>query len=71
MIIYKYFALSKAGVVVFDLTNEDSLNDAKNWFQLLVGNCGNEIPKILLGNKSDLLTPLELNQKLALYREKI
>jgi GTPase SAR1 family protein len=56
--------LSKAGVIVFDLMNEDSLNDAKNWLQQLVNHCGNEIPKILLGNKSDLLSPNELQEKL-------
>jgi GTPase SAR1 family protein len=49
---------------VFDLTNEDSLADAKTWLQQLVLHCGNDIPKILLGNKSDLLTPASLNELL-------
>jgi GTPase SAR1 family protein len=56
--------LSKAACIVFDITNEDSLNDAKTWLQQLVLHCGNEIPKILLGNKSDLLTPAKLNEQL-------
>jgi GTPase SAR1 family protein len=52
--------------VVFDITNEESLNDAKMWLQQLVLHCGNEIPKILLGNKCDLLD----HQKLADQIEK-
>jgi small GTP-binding protein len=70
-IVYNYFTLSKAGVIVFDLTNEDSLNDAKNWLQQLVNHCGNEIPKILLGNKSDLLAPADLHEKLEKYKDRI
>jgi len=70
-IVYNYFTLSKAGVIVFDLTNEDSLNDAKNWLQQLVNHCGNEIPKILLGNKSDLLTPADLHDRLEKYKDRI
>ena len=59
-IVYNYFNLSKAACVVFDITNEESLNDAKMWLQQLVLHCGNEIPKILLGNKCDLLDPQKL-----------
>ena len=50
---------------------EDSLNDAKNWMQQLVNHCGNEIPKLLLGNKSDLLTPVALEEQLEKIRHKI
>lgn len=63
-IVYNYFTLSKAAVVVFDLTEEDSLNDAKTWLQQLVLHCGNEIPKLLLGNMCDLLTPVKLAEQL-------
>jgi small GTP-binding protein len=70
-IVYNYFTLSKAACVVFDLTNEDSLTDAKTWLQQLVLHCGNDIPKLLLGNKSDLLTPVSLNEQLEKYKEKI
>jgi GTPase SAR1 family protein len=40
-IVYNYFNLSKAACVVFDIINEDSLNDAKMWLQQLVLHCGN------------------------------
>ena len=49
---------------MFDLTNEDSLADAKTWLQQLVLHCGNDIPKLLLGNKSDLLNPTALTEQL-------
>lgn len=62
-IVYNYFNLSKAACVVFDITSEESLNDAKMWLQQLVLHCGNEIPKILLGNKSDLLDPQKLEEQ--------
>lgn len=61
-IVYNYFNLSKAACVVFDITNEESLKDARNWLEQLVLHCGKEIPKILLGNKSDLLTPAKLEE---------
>jgi GTPase SAR1 family protein len=37
----------------------------------LAVHCGNEIPKILLGNKCDLLDPLELKQELERINPKI
>ena len=63
-IVYNYFNLSKAACIVFDLTNEQSLKDAKNWLEQFVLHCGKDIPKVLLGNKSDLLSSEELQQKL-------
>ena len=55
-------------MVVFDLTNEDSLADAKTWLQQLVMHCGNDIPKLLLGNKSDLLPPTKLQDQLEAFK---
>ena len=58
-------------MVVFDLTNEDSLADAKTWLQQLVMHCGNDIPKLLLGNKSDLLPPAKLQDQLEAFKQQI
>lgn len=63
-IVYNYFKLSKAACIVFDITNEESLTDAKIWLQQLVLHCGNEIPKIILANKADLLDPVKLKETL-------
>jgi GTPase SAR1 family protein len=43
--------------VVFDITSEDSLKDAKEWLEQFVLHCGKEVPKILIGTKCDLLQP--------------
>ena len=45
---------------MFDLTNLSSLNDVENWMEQLNIHCGKDIPKIVLGNKSDLLDPSDL-----------
>ena len=34
------------------------------WMQQLVLHCGNDIPKLLLGNKCDLLDPTKLEQQI-------
>ena len=70
-IVYNYFNLSKAACVVFDITNEESLKDARNWLEQLVLHCGKEIPKILLGNKSDLLTPDKLEEEVKRFQPTI
>lgn len=57
---YNYFNLSKAACVVFDITSEDSLKDARNWLEQFVLHCGKDIPKVLLANKIDLLAPEKL-----------
>ena len=57
-IVFNYFKLSKAACVVFDLTVPQSLEETKFWFKQVNNHCGGLIPKILIGNKSDLLKDL-------------
>lgn len=45
---------------MFDLTVQSSLDEVDSWMDQLTAQCGKDIPKILLGNKSDLLSPLDL-----------
>ncbi len=66
-----YFKGSNAVILVFDLTNEHSLDQAAIWMELFVERCGNDTPKILLGNKSDLLTSQALQLVLSNFKEKI
>jgi GTPase SAR1 family protein len=47
--------LSQAAAVVFDLTDPSSLEEAKVWLQQVEAHCGERLPKVLLGNKLDLL----------------
>lgn len=63
-IVYNYFKLSKAACVVFDITNEESLKDAKNWMEQLILHCGKDIPKVLIANKCDLYDPEKLQSEL-------
>lgn len=57
-IVFNYFKLSKAACVVFDLTSPQSLEETKFWFKQVNNHCGSLIPKVLIGNKSDLLKDL-------------
>ena len=41
------------------------------WMQQLVLHCGNDIPKLLLGNKCDLLDPTKLEQQIEKFKPKI
>ncbi len=41
------------------------------WMQQLVLHCGNEIPKILLGNKSDKLDPVALKEQVDRFQPTI
>jgi small GTP-binding protein len=70
-IVYNYFSLSKAAVIVFDITSEESLSEAKMWMQQLVLHCGNEIPKVLLGNKSDKLDREALKEQVDKFQPTI
>lgn len=70
-IVKNYFNLSKVACVVFDLTDEDSLDDAKKWMEELTQRCSYDLPKLLLGNKCDLLSPADLNETLEKFHDRI
>ena len=57
-IVFNYFKHSKAACVVFDITTPQSLEDARFWFKQLSIHCGDDIPKVLIGNKADLLNEI-------------
>lgn len=63
-IVYNYFRDVRGAIVVFDLTEEESLEEAKIWLRQLLLHCGENLPLILIGNKSDALTEDELNKVL-------
>ena len=50
-----YYRMGNGFFVVFDLTNEDSLNAIKDWIEEIKEKCQDPEPKlIILGNKEDL-----------------
>ena len=57
----KYRAITKnlflkvQGVLaLYDITNEDSFVNLKSWVKLIKEECGNHMPILIVGNKSDL-----------------
>ena len=58
-----YFKSAKAAVLVFDLTDDQSLIEIKYWIQQLNLQCGRNIFKILVGNKSDLVNESDSDPK--------
>ena len=57
----KYRAITKnlflkvQGVLaLYDITNEDSFFNLKLWIKLIKEECGNHMPMLIVGNKSDL-----------------
>jgi small GTP-binding protein len=59
--VMNYFNLSHAACIVFDLTDERSLDDLTFWMEELSQRCGMDMPKLLLANKCDMLAPADLN----------
>jgi small GTP-binding protein len=49
-----YYKGSHGILVVYDITNSDSFEHVTNWIQEIYKNVGNNIPILLVGNKSDL-----------------
>ncbi|MFX0081734.1 MAG: GTP-binding protein [Candidatus Hodarchaeota archaeon] len=50
-----YYSGAQAAFIVFDLTNRESFDNIKNWYQELKDfTTDEEIPIVLVGNKSDL-----------------
>ena len=56
-----FYEGSNAAIIVFDVTDLESLNHVGDWLQELQNNCG-EIPCFLLGNKIDLAEARKVTQ---------
>ena len=41
-------------LTLYDITNEDSFVNLKSWVKLIKEECGNHMPILIVGNKSDL-----------------
>ena len=57
-----YFSNASAGIIVFDVTREETFNHVKNWmleFQII----GKPIPIVLVGNKIDLVDQRKVQQE--------
>ena len=62
-LIPKFLEGANGAILTFDLTNEDTLEKLNYWHNLLMSYTNEtEVPKILVGTKSDLLTEIPENQ---------
>ena len=62
-LIPKFLRGADGAILVFDLLNKESLNQLNFWYDELVNNAnGLNIPKILVGSKSDLLSTSDKNE---------
>ena len=51
----QYYRRADCCVLVYDITNEDSFKECKNYYyQEIINNCKKDIKVILVGNKTDL-----------------
>ena len=58
-------------LALYDITNEDSFVNLKSWVKLIKEECGNHMPILIVGNKSDLykMRAVEKNAAIAYAKE--
>ncbi len=64
-----YLHDSKGVLVVFDLTNEKSFEELDSWLEDINNTVSENVPKILVGNKSDLQEKVISDEKASKYAE--
>lgn len=58
-----YFLGSDAAIVVFDLTRRDSFSNVDGWVQAFRRAVPDNVPQVLVGNKSDLASKRKVSSK--------
>ena len=57
---------SQGIIILFDITNETSFINLKNWMSQIKESCGEDIPILLVGNKIDLEDNRVINKERAM-----
>ena len=52
---YQFYKNADAIIIAFDLTSQDTFLSVTNWLQSIFKHKSEDIPKVLVGNKVDLL----------------
>ena len=60
-VISSYFKGSHCILLVYDITNRDSFKNLENWLIEIEKNASENVLKILIGNKNDLVDEREIN----------
>ena len=60
-VISSYFKGSHGILLVYDITNRDSFKNLENWLIEIEKNASENVLKILIGNKNDLVDEREIN----------
>jgi GTPase SAR1 family protein len=53
-IITYYYLLLLGILLVYDITNEESFQNTRNWMRQIEQNCSRQIDMVLVGNKTDM-----------------
>lgn len=60
---HTFYKGARAALLVYDLTRAATLKDVQKWEKELVDNCGNDVIKVLVGNKKDLKNQIAVSKK--------
>ena len=60
-----YYRNSAAGIIVFDLTSNQSFDHLNSWYESFIGIAGTDVITALVGNKSDLTDSRVVSNELA------
>jgi small GTP-binding protein len=62
-----YFKMTQGIILVFDLTKAESLEILKPWIKEINEQCGENCPKVLVGNKCDLVNRRRIEKESASF----
>ena len=62
-VVASYFRGSNGILLIYDVTNRDSFKNLDNWLEVIENNASDNVLKILIGNKVDLVDDREIKKE--------
>jgi Ras-related protein Rab-1A len=62
-VVASYFRGSNGILLIYDVTNRDSFKNLDNWLEVIENNASDNVLKILIGNKVDLVDDIEIKKE--------
>ncbi len=59
----QYVQGATAALILYDTTNKDTIDDVKNWVELIDPYAGEDVAKVLIGTKIDLTDQREISKE--------